>query len=646
MGYFFGPSTVTERLHGISGMTAHGVVVTGLLSVHLLLVAWLDWAKCLSTTEIGHIGAAVYTWETLRFDVYRVNPPLTRFVFGLPMLLYHPTCDWRAYSSSRQARCEAGLGAAALAQIGRGGARLCFASARWSLMPLLLLGGYFGYRLSRDIYGEAAAVAFLALWCFSPLLVAWGATVCPDSSAAALGIVAIYTFRQWLLRPGWARAGIAGVSLGLLPLTKLTWIVALGLWPLIWCLWAAPVSPKATGTCSRSRPPFRQMAAILLLAIYTINLGYLFEGSFRPLGRYVFASRLLAGDAASERLQTLEGVNRFSRTSLGALPVPFPAELVQGMDMQRRDFEQGMTSYLRGRWSDHGWWYYYLYALLVKEPLGTWCLVTIAAGATIFGKGFSAAWRDEMIVLLPFVTLMIFVSSQTGFSLHCRYILPALPFLYVWISKAARVFDARPFTRKRMVVAAMAVLALAWSVSSSLAIYPHSLSYFNELAVLLPTPADASCAEAAEESDAFSAIISAGPRNGPRHLLGSNIDCGQDLFCLEDWCESHPDVGAIKVAYSGGYPLDESKIKSAGPPPIYAEGRLVGRNTDRTAVGPLPGWYALSVDAIYDRSRQYRYFLRFRPFASAGYSVYIYHITASDANRVRRELGLPELPRS
>ena len=27
----------------------------------------------------------------------------------------------------------------------------------------------------------------------------------------------------------------------------------------------------------------------------------------------------------------------------------------------------------------------------------------------------------------------------------------------------------------------------------------------------------------------------------------------------------------------------------------------------------------------------------------AGYSIYIYHITLDDANRVRRELGLPEL---
>jgi hypothetical protein len=51
----------------------------------------------------------------------------------------------------------------------------------------------------------------------------------------------------------------------------------------------------------------------------------------------------------------------------------------------------------------------------------------------------------------------------------------------------------------------------------------------------------------------------------------------------------------------------------------------------------------VSVNEIYGRTQQYRYFLRFEPVAMAGYSIYIYHITPDEANRVRRELGLSEL---
>jgi hypothetical protein len=49
---------------------------------------------------------------------------------------------------------------------------------------------------------------------------------------------------------------------------------------------------------------------------------------------------------------------------------------------------------------------------------------------------------------------------------------------------------------------------------------------------------------------------------------------------------------------------------------------------------PQPGWYALSVNYLYDRKKQYRYFLNLKPVARAGYSIYIYHVTPEDANRV------------
>ena len=48
--------------------------------------------------------------------------------------------------------------------------------------------------------------------------------------------------------------------------------------------------------------------------------------------------------------------------------------------------------------------------------------------------------------------------------------------------------------------AALAGIFLAYTVASSLSIYPHSLSYFNELAAVLPTPADASYPKPYDES--------------------------------------------------------------------------------------------------------------------------------------------------
>lgn len=613
-----------------------------LLFVYALLVAWIGWATTANKTEVGHMAATAYWWHTFRCDVFQVNPPLARIICALPVSLCHPNYNWDKYSSRPQDRSEWKLGAAFIETNSPDKIRWCFALARWSLIPLLLLGGYCGYCLSREIYNDSAAFVFLALWCFSPLPLAWGATICPDAVAAALGITAVYTFRQWLHKPNWAHASIAGVCLGLLPLTKLTWIIAFGVWPVMWCLWTFP-NYLAQVDKQRSAPPaFRQLALMLLIGLYTVNMGYLFDGTCHPLGKYMFASRLFCGQEMFPNHQSPTTGNRFAGSWLGSIPVPLPADFIQGIDTQQLDFERGLPSYLRGQWADHGWWYYYLYVLLIKVPLATWYLVALAIVMTIFGHG-AVPWCDEMILLVPFTAILVVVSSQTGFSAHSRYILPALPFLFVWASKVGQVFAIRPFTFRQLVMAISVVLALTWSTVSSIVVCPHSLSYFNELAVMLTTPADASYPTPMGKTNerALATIIGAGPLNGPRHLLGSNVDWGQDLSSLENWCESHPEARPIKTAYFGGYPLEQSKIESAGEPPFGPGEEPLGEQLDQ--IGPLPGWYALSVNEIYGRSNRYRYFLYFQPAAMAGYSIYIYHITPEEANQVRRVLGLKEL---
>jgi hypothetical protein len=212
------------------------------------------------------------------------------------------------------------------------------------------------------------------------------------------------------------------------------------------------------------------------------------------------------------------------------------------------------------------------------------------------------------------------------------------------------VFEMRPFTKKQLAMATGVILALAWSAGSSLSIYPHSLSYFNELAAVLPTPADASYPQPLVESDEGRGIvatidraISAGPRNGPRHLLDSNIDWGQDLFYLKDWLDAHSDVKLDGLVCNGSYPTKLVGIPVTPSPVSGPQGEQHGADAADNQLGPKPGWYALSVNNIYGRDRQHRYFLNFQPAAMAGYSIYVYHITLDEANRVRKKLGMLEL---
>ncbi|MBW3600760.1 MAG: hypothetical protein KY475_26280, partial [Planctomycetes bacterium] len=280
-----------------------------------------------------------------------------------------------------------------------------------------------------------------------------------------------------------------------------------------------------------------------------------------------------------------------------------------GIDLQKRDMETpSRPSYLRGEFREGGWPWYYLYGLLIKVPLGAWALAGMALLASAFISDYRASWRDEFMLLLPIASLLALASSQP-FTNHVRYVLPVLPLGFVWMSKAAKALG-----RRDRVLRIGVCLALTWFVASSLQVYPHSLSYFNELA--------------------------GGPRGGMRHLSNSNIDWGQDLFYLKRWIQRHPEARPLHVAYYG--PLDPSLVNINCPLP--PDGPDLPQELQ-------PGWYVVSVNflqgypyPVYDRGKRvpktlsnYAYFQQFEPFDSAGHSIYIYHISQADRDALSRQ---------
>ena len=122
------------------------------------------------------------------------------------------------------------------------------------------------------------------------------------------------------------------------------------------------------------------------------------------------------------------------------------------------------------------------------------------------------------------------------------------------------------------------------------------------------------------------------------------------MFFLKKWLDKHSDVKLDGLAFDNSYPATLAGIPETPRPPTGFSPELhpirgTGADFSLDERGPRPGWYALSVNYIYSREREYRYFLNFRPVALAGYSIYIYKIELDEANRVRKDLGLPELTR-
>jgi hypothetical protein len=387
---------------------------------------------------------------------------------------YRPA--WDGFFEAPGARPEMNMGYAFLRANGPRSAWL-ITIARWGCLPFTLVGGLICFAWSRDLWGNSwAGLISLTLWCFEPFLMAHAEFITNDCAATSLGLGAGYFLWRWLRRPSRWRALAAGVALGLALLSKTTWFILIGLWPVLWLFWSwARRGPTGSpGRTSSTLPFAAQLIALLIMGVYVLNLGYLFDGTLTRLGDYTFISRALAGPIKRGGVG-----NRFERTWLKNVPVPLPRQYVIGIDIQEEDFEASdEPSFLLGEWKKGGWWYYYLYGLLAKTSLGLQSLVALgivsvfvrgrrrpiscpavgnaarqaASGPEGRWAGFrsgDAGFHDLTILAAHGAIVLILVSSQTQLNQHVRYALPVLGFAMVFAGSVAWSFEPDVSTGRR-----------------------------------------------------------------------------------------------------------------------------------------------------------------------------------------------------
>jgi len=513
------------------------LVVAVLLLVQALMLAHAAWTDSVVIDESGHLASGLAHWKSGDFRPYDVNPPLLRTIGTAPLLLLRPAVPTIEARRDPYFRPEFTLADAFSKANSRDYIRLVRA-ARWLPIALTLATSLLLYDLGCELHGEAGGLLSLGLWVFCPTALAHGHYLTVDVGAAGAGLLAYRSYRQ-SIRGGIVEALAFGMSLGLALLAKFTLVVLIPLWATAWL-----VRNIAAG----ARPRMDALGRLALIAapcILVVQAGYNFDRPVTRLGDFEFISRALSGKS-----EPPAGDNRFRGTRVGSVPVPLPAEWVLGIDRQRRDLEIGMRSYLRGEHRPHGWWYYYLYCLLVKLPVPHLALLAAGLLATLAGsRGRPAAWS----VWLPGLAILGLVSSQTGFSHHLRYCLPALPFFYLGAGRLASLAAERKW------LAIVILASLAVSASSVVANHPHHLAYFNELA--------------------------GGPSAGHLHLLDSNLDWGQDLLRLRDWLARHPEAGVVHLA--AYHVVDPGTLGI-----IYLSVHPAGGR-------PVPGWYVFSANVLF-----------------------------------------------
>jgi hypothetical protein len=575
------------------------------LAVHAALLGWSCWIHSPTIDEPAHLASGIAHWRTGSFRPYCVNPHLSRVVGALPVVL----TGWRddpstapdaAFSPRLEFRMRDDFVAATGADVFR-----LMSLARWGMIPFSLLGAIVCFAWARSVYGAGAGWLALLMWCFFPEILGHGALLTPDVPAAATGVLSGFLFDRWLRGPSVGGAVMAGLALGGALLTKNSWLILPVVFAVVWNIHAFRMRRDEAG--GRFAGGFAALILLLAVAWTTLNAGYGFHGTFRTLASYEFHSARLSGLDDSQVKQGETG-NRFANVWLGRAPVPLPSDYLIGLDLQGKDFESWAIVYANGDVHPGGVWYYYLYAALVKLPLGFLILLWLRACSKWTGPPSATAF---LLLLVP-LTLLV-VSSSMGRLAYFRYLMPGWPFLFVWISGLAAVI---PHTR----AARLAVgLPLAWMIGGSLCVYPHTVSYFNEAA--------------------------RGPANGRAHLIDSQLDWGQDLLLLKEWYDRHPAARPLKLAYFG----------PVNPVTAGIDFEFLPTSRERSADGGAlrpGGWYAISAhfvqggpgQAFVDGRRRESVggadLARFRnlePVDRVGYSILIYHLPS---DRVSHKPGL------
>jgi hypothetical protein len=453
-----------------------------------------------------------------------------------------------------------------------------------------LLGAAVFLRAHRG-WGLAAGALALFLCALSPDVLAHGQIVTTDVGAALFMFLTVVAFERLVERATFARLFAAGLAAGAAVATKFSMLVLgpiLAVLALVAVLSSEPMvrawgrdAADVLGRGRRAAHVALLLAGIAAVALAVLWASYGFASPLSPdpavesafdWGRVSQGGPVDAGMAAARRLHALPeayvfGFLRFFRHS------------------------EARPTFLLGRLSDRGFWYYFPVTFALKTPLALLALVVLSAATR---RQHPASLRTELFLWLPAVLYFV-LACTLGLNIGHRHLLPIYPFLFVIAGRCA----AHAVVRVPAILsgAAVAVLA-AWYGVSVARVHPHYLAYFNELA--------------------------GGPSGGYRYLVDSNLDWGQDLKGLAAWVERNA-VPRIKLSYFGTADPEYYRI-----PCDLLPGQMLPPPRDvvrEIAPGDVVAVSATNLQGVYLEPEDRPLMERLRaqaPVASVGHSILIY----------------------
>ncbi|MBU0597855.1 glycosyltransferase family 39 protein [Patescibacteria group bacterium] len=581
----------------------YSILVIACIVLMLFFNIYANSQESQTVDEGVHLSAGYSYLIKNDFRMNREHPPLFKELSALPLLFFQDKLEspfeydsWNEYNQWQFAKdliYKSEMSADTIFFIGR--------------LPAILLSillGLWVFKWARQLFGLIAGLFALLLYTFSPNIIAHSHYVTTDMALTTFFFITIYYFYKYLKHDDKKNLVLTGIFLGIVLACKFSSIILIPILPVLYLI--KNLYESNNETFIKSLKKFiKDFTLIYIIAFLVIFISYGFELK-KPIDDHDIQllqekqQAYLAGqntaDLSNLEIKILEisDPQKQSGQNIDKLlkTIPVPAySYFNGLVRIFFHNYHGHLSYLLGNYSDFGWWYYFPLAFLLKTPITT-ILITVFLILYAFYKILTKKFRRMKIVqfvkAIPFYLYCLilppsiyFIFSITShINLGLRHILIIYPFIFVL---SGILINKINFKYKNFLV----VIALLFYLFSSISVFPHYLAYFNE--------------------------IVGGPNKGPKYLVDSNIDWGQDAKNLKKYMVQN-DIPYVCLSYFGQAELTYYEIDFRYLPDI----------NNYKGVNQINCVVAISVTSLLSEDKAYSWLLDYEPDEKIGYSIYIY----------------------
>jgi 4-amino-4-deoxy-L-arabinose transferase-like glycosyltransferase len=354
------------------------------------------------------------------------------------------------------------------------------------------------------MWGDNAGVLALIVYVLDPTITGHGHLVTTDMGFTLGMVMSLWTLWHFLERRTTKNAALFGLSFGLMLLTKYSSLLVAPICFVLVVFYL--IVRKVKLDAKQAGVMLAQLVMAGFISWAVVIAGYGFDFSI-PRSALSPAVSISGVNHIESPVPDTEFVGRAYEVTRHVM---VPEAYFHGLFSFVNHATFGHDSYLFGKISLKGWWYYFPVLLSAKWLTAVSLLIVLSLVALLLNP------RKNIFgtYLLVAAVLYLGFSMTSNVNIGVRHVMPV--FALVALLVGSLVAHLTVFNRYKRPIALTVLVLVIMAFLEFVSLSPYYLSYFNQWY--------------------------GGTGNGYRVAVDSNLDWGQDLYRIKKYLNQHPEI--------------------------------------------------------------------------------------------------------